>query len=193
MAKREDIQARAKEIIEAYPGAGKRRINQYLRNEFDVGLRSETIIKLKREVAGEHPRLLSSLYPRGGLPRGYNETYKGWIQAGFLPFEARELTVGHGARFMAFDSKAVFDSAPGEKARQFRINIISQQLKMGWTKKQIRENILDFYRKGRKADPWEHVRAEYKPRKRVDFIDYRDKVRERAKARQRRLMKRRNK
>ncbi|KKM27848.1 hypothetical protein LCGC14_1570600 [marine sediment metagenome] len=192
MATREEILARAKDIIGVYPGLGKNRVNQLLRDEFGVGLRSESIIRLKREVAAEQPRLLSELYARGGLPRGYREIYKGWINAGFLPFEARELTVGHGVRLMAFNSKEVFDSRPGREARRFRIEIIRQQLAMGWTKKQIRDNIIEFYRKGRKVDPWEHIRAEYKPRKRVDFIDYRDRIRVRAKARQRRLLKRRN-
>lgn len=189
MASKEAILARAKEIIEIYPGAGKNRVNQYLRVEFGVGLRSEVVLRLKREVAGERPQMLWELYARGGLPRGYRDIYRGWLDAGFLPFEARELTLGHGERYRQFDARAVFDSIPGRRARQFRREIIQQQLAMGWSKKRIRGNMIDFYRKGRKVDPWEHIRAEYKPRKRVDFVDYRDKVRARARAKQRRLMR----
>lgn len=189
MASREEILARAKEIIEVYPSAGKDRVNQYLRAEYGVGLRSEAILRLKREVSAERPQMLWELYARGGLPRGYNQIYRGWIEAGFLPFEAREFTVGHGSRYLAFDARAVFNSTTGKAARRFRTELIQQQLAMGWSRREIRENIIDFYRRGRKVDPWEHIRAEYKPRKRIDFIDYREKVRARAKARQRRLMR----
>jgi len=191
MASREEIIARAKEILEVYPAIGKSRVNQYLRAEYGVGLRSDTILQVKRELVAERPQMLWELYARGGLPRGYNDIYKGWRDSGFLPFEARELTVGHGVRYLGFDARAVFNSVPGRAARQFRRELIQGQLAMGWSKKRIRENIIDFYRKGRKVDPWEHIRAEYRPRRKIDFIDYREKVRQRAKARQRRLLRRR--
>lgn len=187
MATKQERISRAKEIIESYPSAGKSRVNQYLKAEFGKGLRSSTVLELKRQVAAEKPRLYSELYERGGVPRGYNEIYKGWIRAGFLAFEAREFTLGHGSRYMAFDARAVFDSEPARAARQFRSDLIRQQLAQGWTKKQIRDNIIDFYRRSKKVDPWSHIRAEYKPRKTIDYIDYREKVRRRARARQRRL------
>lgn len=189
MATRQEIMARAKQLIEQSPSAGKARINKQLQAEFGVGLRSSAVLKLKEEVATAIPSLAPELYRTGGVPKGLNDIYKGWRNAGFLPFEARELTVGHGERYRAFDAKAVFDSAPGEAARQTRTDLIRQQLRNGWTRKQIRENIIDFYLKSRKFDPWRHIRAEYKPLKKVDYRDYQGKARRRAKVAQKRLMR----
>lgn len=189
MATRQEIIDRAKEIIEAYPTAGKSRINQYLRMEYGKGLRSGTILQLKREVGTEKPFLFPELYQRGSVPRGLNAIYRGWIKAGFMPFEARELTTGHGDRYLRFDARSVFDSIPARLARESRMKWLDQLVKRGWTKEQIRAAIIDYYKKSRKVDPWEHIRAEYKPRKRVDFRDYQIKARQRARARQRRLMR----
>lgn len=190
MATRKEILARAKEIIESYPNAGKGRVNSILRIEFGVGLRNDAILRIKNEVAQERPQLAYALYERGGVPRRYQEVYNAWKSAGFLPFEARELTLGHGERYMNFNALAVYNSEPARAAREFRIKLINDQLRAGWTKKQIRDNIIDFYRKSQKVDPWGHIRAEYKPRKRIDFVDYREQVRRREKDKQRRLLKR---
>lgn len=184
--KRQEIIDRAKEILAANPYFGKERVNQFLRVEFGVGLRSSKILSLKREVGEEKPELYADLYERGSVGGGLNDIYRGWIKAGFLPAEARELTIGSGVSYRNFDARAVYDSEPGKAAREFRANLVSQQLSMGWSKKQIIDNILDFYRRIKKFDPWEHIRAEYKPRKKVDYIEGR---RKRAIRRQRDIMK----
>lgn len=188
MATKQEILARARQIITENPSAGKERINKQLRAEYGKGLRSSTVLKIKEQVANEQPALYPLLYATGGVPPQLRDIYNGWRKSGFLNFEARELTLGHGDRYRQFDARAVFDSAPGQAARETRLNLVRQQLQSGWTKQQIKDNIIDFYRKSKKVDPWEHIRAEYKPRKRVDFIDYRDKVRRRAKDKQRRLL-----
>ncbi len=191
MATKQEIINRAKEIIQSDPTSGKNRINTILKIEYGKGLRSETILKLKREVATEHPSLIPQLYQRGSVPKSYNDIYRGWIKSGFLPFEAREFTLGHGNRYKNFDAQAVYDSEPARSARAFRQRIIKEQLQAGWTMKRIKENLIDFYIRGKTKDPWEHIRAEYKPRKKVDYIDYKDKIRARAKAKQNRLLRRR--
>jgi hypothetical protein len=187
MATKTEILAKAKELITSHPTSGKNRINVMLKSEFGVGLRSATILKLKAEVATEQPALYPMLYAAGSVPKVLNEVYKGWIRSGFLAFEARELTLGHGSRYRAFDAKAVYDSIPGQKARETRSNMVHEQLRMGWTKQQIRQNIIDFYLKSKKVDPWAHIRAEYKPKKRVDFRDYKTRARIRARSKQKRL------
>ncbi len=191
MATKAEIETRARQIIESDPTSGKQRVNKILRMEFGKGLRSATILKLKREVASEHPALLSQLYERGGVDRGLNKVYAAWIKSGFMPFEARELTVGHGVRYRSFDAQAVYDSGTGQAARHSRIDLIKQLRDKGWTNEEIRQHIIDFYRKSKTADVWTHIRAEYVPRKRIDFVDYRDAVRRRARAKQRRLGMRR--
>lgn len=189
MATKQEIRARAKELIESQPSAGKERINKQLRAEFGVGLRSSTVLKLKEEVAEAKPALYPQLYAMGSVTKGLNDIYRGYLKAGFLAFEARELTLGHGERYRAFDARAVFDSAPAIAARQTRINWVRDLLKQGWTKKQIRDNIIDFYRRSKKVDVWQHIRAEYKPRKKVDYKEYKTKARKRARAKQKSLLK----
>lgn len=188
MATKQEIRARAKQLITETPTAGKERINKQLRIEFGKGLRSSTVLKLKAEVATEKPSLYPLLYATGSVPKALNEIYKGWIRAGFLAFEARELTLGHGGRYRAFDAKAIFESKPGQLARDTRTKMIREQLHAGLTKKQIRQNIIDFYLRSKRVDPWEHIRAEYKPRKKTDYKDYKSKARRRAKSKQSRLL-----
>ena len=190
MPTKQELRDRAKEIIEADPTAGKARVNLLLRTEYGVGLRSSTILELKRDVASDKPLLFSDLYRSGSVGGGLNDIYRSWIASGFLPSEARELTVGHGSRYRTFDARAIFESEPGAAARRTRATMVRQQLDMGWSKKQIRANIIDFYRRIKDFDPWTHIRAEYRPRKRIDFIDYHEKRRRRAKGQQRRLLRR---
>lgn len=186
MATKQEIISRAKEILTSNPFFGKERVNQFLRAEFGVGLRSSKILSLKREVGEEKPELFADLYGRGSVGGGLNDIYRGWIKAGFLPSEARELTVGSGSSYLKFDARAVYNSEPGIAARDFRSNLVQQQRKMGWTKTQIISNILDFYKRIKKFDPWEHIRAEYRPKKKVDYIAAR---RKRAVRRQRDILK----
>lgn len=188
MATKAEVLSRAREIIEASPTSGKERVNTLLRLEFGVGLRSSKILELKREVAEANPLLFADLYRAGSVGGGLNDVYKGWIAAGFLASEARELTVGHGSRFREFDARVIFNSEPGQAARRTRMVMIRQQLDMGWSKQQIRDNIIDFYRRIRDFDPWAHIRAEYKPRQKVDQGEYQEKRRRRAKGQQRRLL-----
>lgn len=185
----ENIRASAKQLIKDNPTWGKNKINDVLRKEYGVGIRSESVLLLKSEVSRENPKLSSSLYRTGGVTHNLSDIYNGWRKAGFMPYEARELTIGHGNKF---DAQKVFDSIPAQEARAFRIKIINEQIKMKWTKKQIRENILDFYIRSRSASPWEHIRAEYKPRLKKDFVTYKtlaEKRRIKAKAKQNRLLK----
>jgi hypothetical protein len=186
MAKNEALTSRARGIIEANPTYGKNKVNAILKSEFGVGLRDDTLLQIKREVAFDNPKLIPDLYRTGGVPKGKLAIYQGYRESGFLPFEARELTIGHGKDF---NSQEVYDSIPAQQARAFRKHIIEEQIKLGWTKEQIKDNISDFYKRGKNSSVWEHIRAEYKPRKKVDFVDYREDIRRRAKAKQNRLLK----
>lgn len=189
MPKKEEVYQRAKEIIASDPTASKNRINQFLRAEYGVGLRSETVLRLKREVGEERPNLMPMLYSRGSVQGSLNDIYAGWIRAGFLPFEARELTVGHGERYRNFDARGIFDSETGKATRATRIAYVQRLRKAGWSDAQIRQNIIDFYLKRHEFDVWRHIREEYKPRKVMDFVDYKAKTRKRVSAQQRRYMR----
>lgn len=187
MAKRKEILSRAKELIESMPSAGKERINTLLRKEYGRGLRNSVILGIKAEVSIQIPSLYPKLYQSGSVSKGYREIYNGWRAAGFLPFEARELTLGHGKRYQQFDSKRVFNSEPSIAARETREKLIKLYIKQGFTPKQIRAIVYKYYTDSKKVDPWEHIRAEYKPRDKVKRTDYMNKVRKRSKSKQKRL------
>lgn len=173
MASREQKIIRAKQLIQSEPFLGKNRINAILKSEFGSGLRSQEILNVKSAVAKESPKLISQLYYKGGIPRKLDGVYNGWRMAGFLPHEARELTIGHGA---SFDSNAVFNSEPGKAARQSRIDWINMLHRQGWSKKQIRKELIDYYIRGKEKSPWDFIRAEYRDKKKIDFIDYKKKA-----------------
>jgi hypothetical protein len=179
MATRQELFNRAKEIIRAQPTAGKERINYYLRAEYGVGLRSSKVLELKREVAKAEPKLAPELYRSGGYRRGYRDIYNDWRKAGFLPYEARELTIG-GGRLSIDGSRKVFDSMPGKLARRSRERYIVVRLREGKSPQEIRQMIVDSYKRslgtldkhGKPFSPWTHIRDEYKPRKKVKKKEY---------------------
>lgn len=195
MATRQQIINRALEIIRAEPSAGKKRINDYLKAEYGVGLRSSSILELKARVAKVSPELGPELYKGGGYRRGYREIYNDWRKAGFLPYEARELTVG-GGRLSIAGSRRVFDSIPGEKARKSRERYIVERLRAGYTPKEIKEMILDSYRRylgtldkhGKPYSPWTNIRDEYKPKPKIKPKEYKEMT---TKRRNKRAQKRR--
>jgi hypothetical protein len=181
---RPQIIIRAKQLIQSEPSLGKSKINEILKKEFGSGLRSQEVLNIKNAVARENPKLISQLYYKGGAPKSSMGIYNGWRNAGFLPHEARELTLGHSHEF---DSGSVFNSEPSKKARQSRIEWINLLKKQGWTDAQIRREILDYYVKGREKSPWDFIRAEYRDKKKIDFIDYKKKAQIRAKRKTNRL------
>lgn len=173
--------ARAREIIKAQPSIGKDKVNRYLRMEFGSGLRSRTILGVKGEVAQETPRLIHELYRYGGVSPSKQNIYKQWRVAGFLPSEARELTIGHGG--VLVDSQRVFESMPGAAARRTRIAWIQMLADRGWNAKQIMREMRMYYALGQKRSPWDFIRAEYRGGRKIkDILDYQDKARKRAEA-----------
>ena len=198
MATREEIIKRAKETIIAYPSAGKTKINTYLVLEFGVGLRSSKILELKKEVARDNPILAPELYKTGGSRKGYNDVYKAWKDAGFTPYEARELTLGNG-RLSKQGAKKVLNSAPGKAARKVREKWVKDRLKDGWTKKEIKAQILRDYQNrlgkldkhGKPFSPWSAIRDEYKPKPKVTKQQYKDMTEKRKAKRAKRQAKRR--
>lgn len=186
-----EIRDRAKELWEQHPTWGKRRMADELKAQYGQAPRWETLLRIKKQVAYQQPERAAEYYTRGGVGRNRINIYKGWRDAGFLPFEARELTYGHGAKSRSLTwAKTVFNSMPGKAARQSRLSWIENLRDRGWTRKQIEREAREYYRRDSQRTPWDFIRQEYKPRQKVDFKEYRAMARQRSQRRAGQLYRR---
>jgi len=103
--------------------------------------------------------------------------YQAWVNAGFLPEEARELT--YGSRGVAIDAEAVFRSKPGRAARRSRREWVDSLLGQGWTIDEIEREARAYYTRDTRRSPWDFIRIEYRPPTKKD---YREAARRRAEA-----------
>lgn len=108
------------------------------------------------------------------------QIYRAWRNAGFLSAEVRELV--YGSKGVSVDAEAVFKSRSAATARFHRGDWIRSLRDRGWSNKEIIREARAYYIRDTKRSPWDFIRAEYKPRQRKDFRDYRTAARARAKA-----------
>ena len=111
--------------------------------------------------------------------------YRAWRNAGFLVQEAKELT--YGSKGVKIDARKVFNSRPARRARINRQGWIRNLIDRGWTIKEIEREARTYYTRDTKRSPWDFIRAEYKPRLKKDFKDYREAAKQRAEAETRTL------
>jgi len=104
--------------------------------------------------------------------------YAAWLNAGFLPEEADELT--YGSKGVKVDAEEVYRSRPARIARRTRQEWIRWLLDRGWTTAEIKREIGAYYAFDTKRSPWDFIRAEYRPPQRKDYRDYREAARRRA-------------
>lgn len=171
---------RAGQIVLKNPDYSYVRINKLLKDEYGSGLRKQYILELIRGIREVKPTQIEV--------RGLHATaeqrriYWRWRKSGFIASEARKLTLGHGDTKV--DSKAVFGSAPARLARLHRKKWIAMLIKRGWNHKQIRDEIANYYTRGKKRSPWDFIRKEYQPVGKIPIASYRaarDKAREKIK------------
>lgn len=110
----------------------------------------------------------------------YEGIYQSWLNAGFLPEEAQELT--YGSSGVNVDSLAVYNSRTGRATRVSRMDWIRNLTAEGWTLEEIMREAREYYYRDAKRSPWDFIKAEYKPRQIKDFNEYREIQRRRAKA-----------
>ena len=103
--------------------------------------------------------------------------YHGWLNAGFLPEEAEELT--YGSKGVEVGAERVYKSATARAARGSRQWWIRDLLKQGWTEEEIAAEIRAWCARDAKRSPWDFIRAEYEPPVKKD---YREAARRRAEA-----------
>lgn len=185
---RNGIKDRARELFGENPSWGKRRVAYALKQEYGKALRWETLLDIKRQVAYATPSRAGEFYRTGGVSRQRLSIYRGWRSAGFTSFESHELIYGHGRRPISLEgARRIFQSVPGRLARRSRGRWLRGLINRGWSKSGILVEIKKYYRSGGRRSPWDFIRLEYKPQKKVDFRDYRHMARLRAEKRIARL------
>ena len=99
--------------------------------------------------------------------------------AGFLDYEIEQYAT-------AVDSESkpqppIDISQPvWQRAMKSRRDWVEDKISRNWTEAEIREELMNYYRRGEKRSPWDFLRIEYRPPTR---IDYREAIRRRAQAR----------
>lgn len=152
-----------KAYIRQNPWAGKERIREAVKTEYNTAPSNKAILDLKREVLGLSP----------------NVVYRGWRAAGFTKEEANELV--RGSKGVKVDYAAVYSSQPGIQARDSRRQWILGLLQRGWTPRQIAKEARAYYLRDKKRNPFDFIKIEYKPPQKADYKEYRE--RSKAKAR----------
>jgi len=95
------------------------------------------------------------------------EYKRGWIDAGFLPFEAHELV--YGKKGVTVDASTVYNSAPGQRARGSRQMWILMLEERGWTPMEIRREIRAYYARDPGRNPFDFVKIEYRSPEKKDY------------------------
>lgn len=162
--KRSEIEDRAQDYLDRYPGWSNRQINAMLRLEYDNAyLTDRTFTKLRRQakpyfhtiiVAGNEVDILK--------------------KEGFLVSEVRELLKGLQ---ISLDHEVMVDY------RKSRLKWWADRLHAGWRVGQIWRALRRFYQ-DTEASPWDDFRAEYMPSPRKKSLAaYRTAMAKRKKAR----------
>jgi len=93
--------------------------------------------------------------------------YHGWLNAGFLPEEAEELT--YGSKGVKVGAEKVYNSRTGRAARRERQRWVRDLLLRGWTEEEIAREARAYYARDSKRSPWDFIRAEYRPPMKKDY------------------------
>lgn len=146
------------QLIQNNPTYSYNALNKALIEEFGSGLRKQYVLSLVRGIREVLPTKIEvrGLHATGEQQKIY---YK-WRKAGFLPDEAKELTVGHGD--IKVNSIKVYNSRPAQRARASRMAWMRDLYKAGWTKAEIIREAKRYYLRDKKASPWDFIRAEYR-------------------------------
>ena len=103
-------------------------------------------------------------------------------RAGFIPMEIYRYDAGVGP-----DNEPQppidLNSPLWQTAMQTRFEWMDDKRRRGWSDTEIGNEIANYYARGRKRTPWDFLKAEYRPPKRVDYIAaVRRRARRRARA-----------
>lgn len=91
-------------------------------------------------------------------------------EAGFTAYEIEELSraeTGKGEPQPPIDT----DKPVWQSVMNSRRDWVEDKLSRGWSWMEIRMEIENYYRKDVKRSPWDFIRAEYRPPKRMDYVE----------------------
>lgn len=157
-----------REFIRDNPRASKETIRAHVKLSHPSAPSNKSILNLKEEIWGMSP----------------NVALNGWKSAGFSKEEAEELVFGK--KGVKVNWSRVYKSKPGQAARKTRTAWITDLRRRGWTWPQIRKEREAYYTRNKRRNPFDFIKAEYKPPKKVDYVEYRGRQRLRAKGKTRR-------
>jgi len=141
MATREQKIVRAKELIAAYPQAGRREIARKLRQQYDEGLRDSVILSLQREVYPERRRVIVDPYQLAKSTERYRPLRQGrynkLVKMNFSSEEARKLSTLPLTRLPFIKNMA--------KSRKDSVaTLIHQAGQLGWSKTKTKDELKDY-------------------------------------------------
>ena len=176
MATRQERIEYARLLIRRHPEWGEPHLNLSIRKEYGIGLRRIDLAALKQGLVFDEGKFMPAGTIQGDqriITMGFTEAQQMLISAGFLPHEIRELFSAHGV-VDALNSKPFHDMLI-ERRRW-----VSQMRKAGLSARQIMDAIKMWYKRDEKRSPFDFLRKEYRPPKKVDRKEYREAARRRA-------------
>ncbi len=90
-------------------------------------------------------------------------------RAGFLDYEIQQLasaTAPDGSPQPSID----LSSPAWQSTLESRISWVQDKVGRGWTKEEIENTLMNYYSGASDRSPWDFLKAEYRPRKRVDYL-----------------------
>jgi len=89
---------------------------------------------------------------------------------GFLDYEIAQFAAGKTVK--GADQPAIDISSPIWKSILFsRYEWTQDKISRGWSEKEIENEIMNYYARDKKRNPWDLLKAEYKPLKRVPYLE----------------------
>jgi hypothetical protein len=94
--------------------------------------------------------------------RGYEARFRALLECKFLVFEARILaTMAH---IRPENRNKVFNTHPWVAMRETRLRLVADLRAKGYSDREIRLMIRNWYRTGKVSDPYQFLRREYRPK-----------------------------
>ena len=103
-------------------------------------------------------------------------------EAGFLDYEIEKIAAAE-----TVDGKGQppvdLSSPVWQRTLESRRAWVDDKVNKGWSQEEIERNIMDYYARGARRNPWDFIKAEYKPIKKRDFwIEIRERNKRKIKA-----------
>jgi hypothetical protein len=160
--------------ISGYTKRGKTDVDKSLADWANRFIERE---KLKKEVAYSAP-------PKVTYTEEQHRIFKDLRAHGFTRYEAQILAKGD-------TTIQAYGTRPWEDALTARMKYINDLTARGWSPQQILRELNSYYKQGKKRSPWDFIRANYQPKKKVVKSEFKEAMARRRQQRSTRLASRR--